>query len=558
MYRARAAGNGLSAIHARLLEHRWAAISPRRVGSMTRSMATSPGDHGRGSKADSEHSILYWTMASCAVFVPLFFALTERRKDSSPPDGAQHPPPKNLPNASPTLAWERKSHVPHTTSRSPEASFGYIFVGAGTASFAAEEAVREKDPNADILIISDEGLPPYQRPPLSKELWLEGADVQQLTFKDWRGGNRDIFYAHPSSYLTSASASELKGPLPSGKSGKLLVAKVVAVDPSKKTVSLDNGVLLSFERGVLLATGGRPRQPAFSLPEGKATIYRTANDYQQLEQITKATKSILIIGNGFLGSELAAALSSRGVNITQAFEEDGHLALTLPRYLSQWTTSRIRSQGVNVLPNTRFTSAKEDPKRGVVVETSDGGSVVADHVVLTLGVQPNSEVAKGARMAVDPEKGGIAVNSFLEAVPGVYAAGDVISFQDTALGQRRQFEHHDHAVMSGKTAGSNLVGAKTPYTHQPMFWFEVGPEINCEAVGILDATLPTVGVWAKEDQAEKRYRKGVVFYLREKQVVGILMWNLFGKIGTARRILEQRRMVHDISEIAGYFDVHDS
>ncbi|KAJ3338243.1 Apoptosis-inducing factor 1, mitochondrial [Gonapodya sp. JEL0774] len=444
-----------------------------------------------------------------------------------------------------------------------QSTFSYILVGGGTASFAAEEAIREKDPKADILVVSEEGLVPYQRPPLSKELWMEGSNTATLTFKDWLGAERDVFYKPPSTYYQASSASDLAGPLPEGKHGKLLVAKVVGLDVAKKTLVLDSGEVIRFEKGVLLAMGGRPRDLDVAVPKDTVSTYRTVGDFRRLHETAKNGTSVFIVGNGLLGTELAVALANRGVAVTQAFKEDFHLPLILPRYLSQWTTSRVQAQGVHVLTSTEIVSAIEAPDSRVVINTSDGRTHVADHVVVSLGIVPNSEVAQGAGLQVDPEKGGIAVNSFLEAAPNVYAAGDVISFQDTALSQRRQVEHHDHAVMSGRIAGSNLVGPKKHmYTHQPFFWFELGHEaaltqINCEAVGILDAALPTVGVWAKGDGTDKRYTKGVVFYLRDRQIVGILTWNTFGKIGTARRILEQRRMVNDITEIAGYFDVHD-
>ena len=178
------------------------------------------------------------------------------------------------------------------------------------------------------------------------------------------------------------------------------------------------------------------------------------------------------------------------------------------------------------------------------------------------------------------------VNSELEAVPNVFVAGDAASFDDPALGRRR-VEHHDHAVVSGRLAGENMAGAAKPYTHQSMFWSDLGPDVGYEAIGVVDSKLPTVGVFAKatpkdtpkavvtetdeairsvtEDTAAQvlpaaagdsalkvgprlmkeeihshfqdgeDYGKGVIFYLRDSKIVGVVLWNVFNRMTIARR-----------------------
>jgi len=165
-------------------------------------------------------------------------------------------------------------------------------------------------------------------------------------------------------------------------------------------------------------------------------------------------------------------------------------------------------------------------------------------------------------------------------------AGDVSSYHDIALGRRR-VEHHDHAVVSGRAAGENMAGARKPYTHQSMFWSDLGPHIGYEAVGILDSRLTTVGIWAKakpkEGEAvptgtalegaaadapavptegpatvsEQDYGRGAVFYLRNKRVVGVLMWNLFDRVPTARQIIKEGKVYEDFNELAKLMRVHD-
>ena len=171
-------------------------------------------------------------------------------------------------------------------------------------------------------------------------------------------------------------------------------------------------------------------------------------------------------------------------------------------------------------------------------------------------------------------------------------AGDVTSYHDIALGRRR-VEHHDHAVVSGQAAGENMAGAHKAYTHQSMFWSDLGPKIGYEAVGILDSRLTTVGVWAKAKPATPAaadaaapttgttlegaasdapagaategpaapsaddYGRGAVFYLRNKRVVGVLMWNLFDRVPVARKIINEGKTYENFSELAKLMRVHD-
>lgn len=185
----------------------------------------------------------------------------------------------------------------------------------------------------------------------------------------------------------------------------------------------------------------------------------------------------------------------------------------------------------------------------------------------------------------------------LQSRSNVYVAGDAASFYDVILGRRR-VEHHDHAIVSGRQAGLNMVrGQAQPYTHQSMFWSDLGPDVGYEAVGLIDSTLPTVGVFArgtksdtpkaavtKSDEAmrsesqegedaesssatpsnptpvksmvDEKYGKGVIFYLRDDIVVGVLMWNVFNRITLARRIIRENKRYEDLADLAKLFDIH--
>jgi len=473
----------------------------------------------------------------------------------------------------------------------------YLLIGAGTASFAAYRAIKSKDPLAKILIVGDEDRLPYMRPPLSKELWFmtDKEAVEDLRFKQWNGRERSLYF-EPSSFYTPVSDL-----MDSPKGGISLLSgkKVVRVDPKAQLAFLSDGSQIGYDK-CLIATGGKPKSLAQldSLPEElkeHVTLFRKIEDFQSLDKIASSAKSVTVFGGGFLGSELACALGYRGkqskLEVIQAFQEEGNMGKVLPDYLSQWTTDKVRSEGVTVMPNSRISSVSKAEEGKLKVQMEDGKSISTDHIVIAVGVEPDLELAKASKLEIDPVHGGFKVNAELEARTNLYVAGDAASFYDVALGRRR-VEHHDHAVVSGRLAGENMTGAKKPYTHQSMFWSDLGPDVGYEAIGVVDSKLPTVGVFAKataqdtpkavvtktdeamrsvsEAQAGKispagaepalkegeDYGKGVIFYLRDNKVVGVVLWNVFNRMSIARRILKEGRSYDDLTEVAKLFNIH--
>eukprot|EP00126_Sphaerothecum_destruens_P006792 Sdes_comp19530_c0_seq1m11115 len=494
----------------------------------------------------------------------------------------------------------------------------YVLIGAGTASFAAVKGIQEKDPKAKILIIGDEAQAPYMRPPLSKELWFskhspaEGAEGENqktphpdVLFKDWGGNQRSIFYEP----LDFFCAPEELNAQADGGVALLLGQKVERLDVARKSVFLSDGRNISFEK-CLLATGGKPGNLAVlekSDPQvkSKITLYRTLQDFEKVNQLVTQKKTIAIIGSGFLGSELACALahrnSSEGGKVYQIFREQGNMGRVFPKYLREWTTEKVKSQGVEVISNSEVISASSENHQ-LRLELSSGKIITVDHAIVAVGIEPNVEIAQRAGLEIDPIHKGVLCNAELQARSDIYVAGDVCSFHDISLGRRR-VEHHDHAVVSGRLAGENMAGGRTPYWHQSMFWSDLGPHIGYEAIGLVDSSLETYGVWAlagavdspqgavtagpnirsgdSSFSAEKTnvetemklesgnpagevplkgngesFGKGVVFYLKNKKVVGVLLWNIFDKIPQARRLIKNSPEFNDLSELSSIFNVH--
>nr|XP_034978979.1 apoptosis-inducing factor 1, mitochondrial isoform X3 [Zootoca vivipara] len=451
-----------------------------------------------------------------------------------------------------TAAQETEAAArPEVPSHAP-----FLLIGGGTAAFAAARSIRARDPGARVLIVSEDPELPYMRPPLSKELWFsDDPDVPEtLRFKQWNGKQRSIYFQPPSFYVSARDLPHLEN----GGVAVLTGRKVVHMDIRGNIVKLDNGAEISYDK-CLIATGGSPRNLPVIEKAGKEvqqrlTLFRKVEDFRSLEKISREVKSVTIIGGGFLGSELACALGrraqSRGLEVIQMFPENGNMGKVLPEYLSHWTTNKVRREGVNVMPNAIVKSV----------------SVVGNRLQIRL---------KDGRKA-----------------------GDAACFYDIKLGRRR-VEHHDHAVVSGRLAGENMTGAAKPYWHQSMFWSDLGPDVGYEAIGLVDGSLPTVGVFAKatakdtprsateesgtgirsESETEleapelkvsaaslsslqapqqgEDYGKGVIFYLRDKVVVGIVLWNIFNRMPIARKIIKDGEEHADLNEVAKLFNIHE-
>ncbi|XP_030293819.1 apoptosis-inducing factor 1, mitochondrial isoform X6 [Sparus aurata] len=493
-------------------------------------------------------------------------------------------------------AVEAVPALPKVPSHTP-----YLLIGGGTASFAAARSIRARDPNAKVLIVTDEPDLPYMRPPLSKELWFsdDPSVTDTLRFKQWNGKERSIYFQPASFYISPEELDSAEN----GGVAVLTGKKVVHMDVRGNKVKLDDETEISYDK-CLIATGGVPRNLQVIERAGdevmkRTTLFRKIEDFKALDKVSRNIQSVTIIGGGFLGSELACALGRRSnesdLEVIQMFPEKGNMGKVLPEYLSNWTTAKVKREGVKVIAEAlvKSVTCKDDK---LEIQLKDGRLVKTDHIVAAVGLEPNVDLAKSAGLEVDSDFGGYRVNAELQARSNIWVAGDAACFYDIRLGRRR-VEHHDHAVVSGRLAGENMTGANKPYWHQSMFWSDLGPDVGYEAIGIVDSSLPTVGVFAKatakdtpkaateesgtgirsesetEDTAvspvasslpapvvqqnKDDYGKGVIFYLRDKVVVGIILWNVFNRMPIARKIIKDGEEHADLNEVAKLFNIHE-
>lgn len=374
----------------------------------------------------------------------------------------------------------------------------YVIVGGGMAAAAAIGGIREVDAGGSIALIGAEKHAPYDRPPLSKALW-NGQKTEDAISRDAGGPGIALH----------------------------LGKRVVALDAAAKTVTDDAGNVYAYEK-LLLATGGAPRRLPFA---DEGTIYfRTLDDYRQLRRLADRDAGFAVIGGGFIGSEVAAALAMNGKRVTMLFPEAGIGARVYPKALSVFLDGYFREKAVTVMPAQSVTGMHREGGQ-VVLATSGAGAVAADAVVAGLGILPAVELAQAAGLAVD---NGIVVDELLRTNhPDIHAAGDVANFYNPALDRRLRVEHEDNANSMGRTAGRNMAGQAEPYHHLPYFYSDLF-DLGYEAVGELDARLEIVEDW------KEPFRKGVVYYLREGRVRGVLLWNTWGQVEAATALIASR------------------
>lgn len=343
----------------------------------------------------------------------------------------------------------------------------YLLVGGGTASFAAFRAIKSHEPKAKVMVITDEYEMPYMRPPLSKEIWSEverkAGSGKRLTFRQWNGVERSIFYEPDDFYVDPTLLNES----PNGGVAVVRGYTVARLDVNGKKAILSDGTEITYDK-CLLATGSSPKtlavfDKASADVQSRVSVFRSVDHFEKLMKTTGGLKSIAIVGGGFLGSEMACALAKygggaggKGLKVHQIFHEKGNMAKVLPEYLSGWTMDRVKEEGVTVHSELEVVSV-EGQKKQVKLGLSNGESLTVDHVIVAVGSEPNTRLAEVSKLETDAKIGGFIVNAELLARNSVYAAGDASNFYDPHLGRRR-VEHHDHAVVSGRLAGENMVG----------------------------------------------------------------------------------------------------
>ena len=371
----------------------------------------------------------------------------------------------------------------------------YVIVGGGVAAAGAVKGIRAVDPDGSILVLGQEADPPVYRPDLSKTLWLED------------------------------DASLEKSALDTADAEVRTEAQVASIQPDQHTVTLADGGTVEYG-ALLLATGAEPR--TLGLEPGPRVVYfRTAADYRELRKRAQAGTEVVVVGGGYIGSEIAAALAQNDARVTLVIDGEHVQESMFPTGLAKAVTTAFTAHDVTLVRGRVAQGEADDDE--VRLRLEDGTDLTARTVVVGIGVEPRTGLASEAGLEVDD---GIVVDEHLAtSAPDVWAAGDVASYPDALLGRRR-VEHVDNAESMGEAAGRAMAGEDVRYDHTPFFWSDLF-DAGYEAIGEVSTKHDTVEDWKDDHSA------GVVYYLDGGAVRGVLLWNVWDSVPKARDLIEE-------------------
>jgi 3-phenylpropionate/trans-cinnamate dioxygenase ferredoxin reductase subunit len=389
----------------------------------------------------------------------------------------------------------------------------FVIVGASLAGAKAAEGLRSEGFDGRLLLIGTEQERPYERPPLSKE-YLRGE------------AGREKVYVHDEGFYAERDI-ELR-----------LGRTAVSLDTSARELALDDGERLRYDR-LLLTTGAEPRRLAIPGSELDGVLYlRSVEDSDVLRERLDRGGRAVVVGAGWIGAEVAASARQRGLEVAVL----DPLGVPLERVLGTEVGAVYRDihadHGVQMLLGTGV-EAFEGAAAVERVRTGDGRVLECDFVVVGIGVQPRSELAAGAGIAVD---NGILVDEQLQtSTPGVFAAGDVANAQHPFYGERIRVEHWANALHQGPVAARTMLGHADQYDNLPYF-FSDQYEVGMEYAGFAAAWDRVV---FRGDTAAREF---IAFWIAEDRVVAgmnVGIWDVTDQIQDiirAREVVDERRL----------------
>ncbi len=334
-----------------------------------------------------------------------------------------------------------------------------VIIGAGLASAKAAIALRDGGHEGAITIVGDEEHPPYERPPLSKDLLMgkagfDDAIVEPATWYD----------EHDVRLLTGRTVERL--------------------DPAQHRVELSDGEVLTYDKAVL-ATGARPR--VLDIPGAElASTLRRVEDSEALRESIGSSSSMVVIGGGWIGLEVTAAAREAGVDVVVLEAAPVPLQRALGDEIAGYFADLHRKHGVDLRTSTGVDSITGS---GPFTVTAGGEELSADLVLMGVGAVPNTELAEAAGLTVD--NGVVVDERFTTSDPDVLAIGDVARARNTALDESVRVEHWDNAIKQGRAVAKVLLGQDVVYDWQPYFYTDQY-DLGMEYVGYSDPSHDVV------------------------------------------------------------------
>jgi 3-phenylpropionate/trans-cinnamate dioxygenase ferredoxin reductase component len=386
-----------------------------------------------------------------------------------------------------------------------------VIVGAGQAGYWAAVTLRQKGFSGEILLLGDESHPPYERPPLSKDaltsdvmpnsIWLANSDNLAAQHISWRPN-----------------------------------ARVAAIDRAKKRLQLATGESTRYDL-LLLATGGRARALRLRGMDPQSVLYlRTLDDASALRRALQTRGSLLVVGGGWIGLEIAASARRMGIAVTLVEAAPRLGARVLPPMASDILLGLHQRNGVDVQLSCVVDSVDGENGR-LVAHLSDGTSVSAGFVVAGVGMIPNMELAEQAGLQVAD---GILVDAHgRTSDDAIFAAGDVARYPSQRFGQTLRPESWSHAQNHGISVARAMMGEETPYDPIPWFWSDQY-DVNIQIAGLADLDdRPVIrGTPARGD--------GTIFYCRRNELTTAISFNRPRENRIAKKLIEQGTTVEPV------------
>jgi 3-phenylpropionate/trans-cinnamate dioxygenase ferredoxin reductase component len=395
-----------------------------------------------------------------------------------------------------------------------EREVDFLLVGGGMASGHCAAELRRRGAEGSIVLVGREPEPPYERPPLSKEYMRGEAD-------------REDAYVNPPSWYEENGV-------------ELLTEKsVMALDPVARTATLQGGEGLRFGKA-LLATGAMVNILRVEGAENEGIHYlRAFGNSDAIRADAEAAEHVVLIGGSYIGTEVAASLTAKGVECTIVMMEDVALSRTFGPDAGRWFQQLLESKGIAVHGGEEL-EAFEGDGRVKAVLTKSGRAIECDAVVVGAGVRPDTMLAQRAGLEVD---NGIVCDSKLRSsAEGIYAAGDCCSYDSVVHRRRIRVEHWDVAMQQGLHVAASMLGEERDYDVVPYFFSDLADWAGLEYVG--PAYEWDEEVWRGDREAGQFS----VWYLKDGRVAGAL------SVDRSEDLAEARRMLADGVDVSGVKD----